>query len=210
MGSQRVGHDWACTCRVVIGIKGPSWFVWTSCTPGTQSTILCIVFVMDNYYNWEQWLWDESSFPLHPPYPGAWETEHPHGNSSSWSLDKRSWRRAAAATATEEPAQLQRGSASFPSLAFSSQHLDCLVSASGLYSENIYGEKSKFPVSYCFVVAKTKKAAAGGTGGVRDKGTFWSKTKPGLDGDLGKLPLSNHFSKRSGVLSSVKTRALTN
>ena len=55
------------------------------------------------------------------------------------------------------------------------------------------------------MVAKTKKAAAGGTGGVRNKGTFWSKTKPGLDGDLGKLPLSNHFSKRSGVLSSIKT-----
>ena len=92
MGSQRVGHDWACTCRVVIGIKGPSWFVWTSCTPGPQSTILCIVFLMDNYYNWEQCLRDESSFPLHPPCPGAWETEHPHGNSGSWSLDKRSWR----------------------------------------------------------------------------------------------------------------------
>ena len=43
------------------------------------------------------------------------------------------------------------------------------------------------------MVAKTKKAAAGGTGGVRDKGTFWSKTKPGLDGDLQKLPLTSHF-----------------
>uniref|UniRef100_A0A673URR1 Protein phosphatase 1 regulatory subunit 17 n=1 Tax=Suricata suricatta TaxID=37032 RepID=A0A673URR1_SURSU len=44
-----------------------------------------------------------SSFPLHPPCPGACETEHPHGNSGSWSLDKRSWSRAAATSAEERP-----------------------------------------------------------------------------------------------------------
>lgn len=44
-----------------------------------------------------------SSFPLHPPCPGACETEHPHGNSGSWSLDKKSWSRAAATTAEEQP-----------------------------------------------------------------------------------------------------------
>ena len=86
MGSQRVGHDWACTSRVVIGIKGPSWFVWTSCTPGPQSTILCIVFVMDNYYNWEQWLWDESSFPLHPPCPGAEKQSIPMATAAAGPL----------------------------------------------------------------------------------------------------------------------------
>ena len=104
------------------------------CTPGPQSTTLCIALVTDNYHGREPWPRDESSFPLHPPCPGAWETEHLHGNSGSWSLDKRSWSRAAAATATEEPAQRQRGNTSSPSLAFSSQHLHWLVSASDFFT----------------------------------------------------------------------------
>lgn len=105
-----------------------------------------------------------SPLSLHPPCPGACETEHPHGNSGSWSLDKRSWSPAAATVADcrGEPAQLQGRDLPSPSLA-SSQRLHSLVSASDFYSKNFCGKESKFPISYSFfMVAGTKRAAAVG------------------------------------------------
>lgn len=136
--------------RAVPGMKGPGWSAWTCPalhTRYSQHNCGCCVVVTGSYFCWEPWLWDESSFPLHPPCPAPEKGSIPMATaaagplirgagagSSSHCRRSHSQRRPSFGRKRTLPISALR----IPAPALTGK-------CSGLALWELYGEKNKFP-----------------------------------------------------------------